>query len=104
VIKSRAVVPSPGRRSPLRTLSDAQIAGLLAQSGCLVIVVIFAALLAGMALDRWLNTRPAFTLVLVLGSAPLTLFGLYRIARRALSKLPQPTADAGMIADDRDDD
>jgi hypothetical protein len=90
MIEFRPVTPSAGRPPQTRAFSEAQIAGLIAQSGCLVIVVVLAAIAAGIALDRWLNTRPAFTLILVLGSAPLTMFGLYRFAMRTLSKIPPP--------------
>ena len=76
-------------------LSTAQIASLVAQTGCLVFVAIFAALGLGILLDRTLHTRPFFMLVFVLGSMPLTLFVLYRLTLRAVSKvLPTPPAEA----------
>jgi len=69
-----------------------------------VIVVVLAMVLAGISLDRWLNTRPWLTLLFVLGSAPLTMFFLYRSVMRTLAKLPQPPANPGKNLDDHDDE
>jgi F0F1-type ATP synthase assembly protein I len=65
---------------------DSQIAGLVGQIGCLVVAVLLVTLVGGIWLDRTLNTRPAFTLILVLGSMPVTFYLLYRIAVQAVSK------------------
>jgi hypothetical protein len=87
-----------------RALSSSQIASLVAQTGCLTFAAIFAFLGAGIGLDRLLHTRPLFTLLLVMGSMPLTLYALYRITVRAVAKtLPPPPAGVKGIDDDRDD-
>jgi F0F1-type ATP synthase assembly protein I len=93
----------PSRSSKPRALSDAQIAGLFAQSGCLVFGIVLGAVVGGILLDRLLNTRPLFTLLLVLGSAPLTLFFLYRFAMRTLAKAPPSPAAPGKISNVDDD-
>ncbi len=93
----------PGRPSKPRALSDSQIAGLFAQSGCLVFGIVLGAVLGGLVLDRLLNTRPLFTLLLVIGSAPVTLFFLYRFAMRTLAKAPPPPASPGNFSNVDDD-
>jgi hypothetical protein len=55
------------------------------------VVVILAALLLGLALDNALDTKPVFTLVLVLGSIPLSLYLLVRIALSAAAQVAPPT-------------
>ncbi|MGB7536962.1 MAG: AtpZ/AtpI family protein [Anaerolineales bacterium] len=95
---------SPGSGKPSRALTNTQIAGLMAQSGCLVVVVILLAVAAGIWLDRELGTRPVFTLVLVMGSVPVTLFLLYRMATQAISAVPTAARPAKKVVDDDSDD
>jgi F0F1-type ATP synthase assembly protein I len=74
-----------GQKHPPRLMSDAQVAGLMAQSGCLAFGMVLATVVGGIWLDRLLNTRPLMTLLLVLGSVPVTIFLLFRIAMRAVA-------------------
>jgi F0F1-type ATP synthase assembly protein I len=93
----------PERNPNPRALSDAQVAGLLAKSGCLVFCIVMGAVLGGILLDRLLNTQPLFTLLLVLGSAPVTLFLVYRFSMRTLAEAPRTPAAPGKISDVHDD-
>lgn len=63
------------------------IAGVLAQVGCLIVVIILATLAAGLFLDTHFNSRPLFTLILVLGSIPITFYLLLRIVRSSTKRL-----------------
>lgn len=74
-----------GRNLTRQLVTQYQVVGLAAQSGCLVVGVLLAAIVAGIWLDRALDTRPVFTLALVLGSLPLTTFLLFRLAIRTVS-------------------
>ncbi len=65
------------------------LAGLLGQVGCLTVIVVLAALGLGLWLDARLSTRPLFTLVFVVGSMPVTIYMIYKIAMRGLRKLQQ---------------
>lgn len=57
-----------------------------ASAGCLTIFVAGAALIVGLLIDARLGTAPRWTLILLIGSAPFTLGGVYLIVRRALKR------------------
>jgi F0F1-type ATP synthase assembly protein I len=98
------VAETPGSGKPSRVLTNEQIAGLMTQSGCLVVALVLIAVVAGIWLDRVLGTRPVITLVLVLGSVPLTLFVLFRMATQAVSTVKPAVKSAHKVLDDDDDD
>jgi len=53
----------------------------------LTLVVIFAALFAGLWLDKILESKPLFTIVLVLMSIPVTIFLTLRVVRTATTHI-----------------
>lgn len=57
-----------------------------ASAGCLTIFAAGAAVIVGLLIDARLGTAPRWTLILLIGSAPFTLGGVYLIVRRALRK------------------
>ena len=57
------------------------------QVGCFTLFVAGFALIGGLLLDFRLETFPRWTLILVLGSAPITLFTVFWIVRRSLKKM-----------------
>jgi F0F1-type ATP synthase assembly protein I len=63
------------------------LASIAGQVGCLTLVIIFLALFAGLWLDRYFATRPLFTIVLLIGSVPVTLFLMFRVVRAATSRI-----------------
>jgi len=63
------------------------LATVVGQVGCLTPVIILGALFAGLWLDRQFETRPLFTILFIVGSAPISVFVLYRIVQTATSKL-----------------
>jgi F0F1-type ATP synthase assembly protein I len=87
---------------PPRKLSDVQIASLIGQSGCLVVVLVLGALFGGIMLDRLLGTKPLFTLALVLASLPIGMFALYRFAMGAVAGSVPPPAAKDKRSDDDD--
>jgi MFS-type transporter involved in bile tolerance (Atg22 family) len=46
--------------------------------GCLTVLVIGAAILAGLWLDNQFQTKPFITIILVLASVPVTLYLIFR--------------------------
>jgi hypothetical protein len=65
------------------------VAGVLLQVGCLTVIILLAALGGGLLLDTRFNSRPLFTLVLVLGSIPVTVYLLFRIVLSGTKRLQQ---------------
>jgi F0F1-type ATP synthase assembly protein I len=64
------------------------------QIGCVTLIIVFAALFAGIGIDKLFDTKPIFTLILTLGSAPLSLFITYRLAMRAVrSVTPEKSSE-----------
>ncbi len=67
-------------------------ASVLGQVGFWTLGLITVALLGGLALDRLLDTRPLFTILLTLGSFPLMFYIIYRVAMRAVARIePGPS-------------
>jgi hypothetical protein len=79
----------PGRDEKYRRQYATNLAmtGLAGQVGCLTFLIVILSLVAGLWLDRVLDTRPLFTILLVLGSAPLALFITFRVAVRAAGSI-----------------
>lgn len=75
------------------------LVGLISQSGCVSLLIIAAALIAGLWLDGRFGSKPLFTLLLVLGSVPVTLYLMVRILTSGLARLqsgkgePAPTSE-----------
>jgi len=69
------------------------LASIAGQVGCLTLIIIFLALFAGLWLDRYFDTKPLFTIVLLIGSVPVTLFLMFRLVRAATSRI-KPVQDS----------
>ena len=63
------------------------LAGLLGSVGCVTLVVIFVALGIGLWLDLQFETRPLFTVILVLASIPVTIFLMVRIVLGGMERI-----------------
>ncbi len=63
------------------------LAGVVAQVGCLTLVIILVALFGGLWLDARFATKPVITLVLVFASIPVSLVLMFVIARSAAAKI-----------------
>lgn len=67
-----------------RQLRRSAFVGL--RAGCLTFLVAGAAIIGGWLLDTRLVTFPRWTLIFLIGSAPLTLGGVYLLVRKALKR------------------
>ena len=63
------------------------LVSLISQSGCVTVAIIGVALVGGLWLDGRFDSKPLFTLLLVLGSVPVTLYLMVRILTSGLAKL-----------------
>lgn len=74
------------------------LAGAAGQVGCVTLVIIIAAVLAGLWLDSRFETRPTFTLILLIASIPVSLAAMLYIVRMVTSKIktgPAPQVREG---------
>ena len=67
------------------------LAVVVGQVGCLTLVIIIAALLLGLWLDNTLDTRPIFTVGMIIASIPVTLVAMILVVRAATNKLANET-------------
>ncbi len=76
--------PSNKRSQVAFNLTLAVVAG---QVGCLTLIIVLAALFGGLWLDNRYNSRPLFTIILMIGSIPVTLIAMFLVVRAATSRL-----------------
>jgi F0F1-type ATP synthase assembly protein I len=65
---------------PEGVVKNLALAGVMSQVGCVTVVIIVGALLVGLWLDSRFNTRPVLTILFLIGSIPVSLYSLVRIA------------------------
>jgi F0F1-type ATP synthase assembly protein I len=75
-------------------LTLAVVAG---QVGCITLVIVVLALIIGLWLDSQLNTRPLFTLILMIGSVPVTLVIMFWVVRKATSRISSETTNSSKL-------
>jgi F0F1-type ATP synthase assembly protein I len=78
------------------------LASIAGQVGCLTLVIIFVALFAGLWLDKYFDTRPIFTIILLLSSVPVTLFLMFRLVKAATNRI-KPLRENTKIPTDEED-
>jgi MFS-type transporter involved in bile tolerance (Atg22 family) len=77
--------------------------------GCLTLFIVLVAVFGGIWLDRVFDTKPVIMLILVLGSAPLSLVITFWIAKRAvkdmnMSKAPEQESKKKEITPEGDNE
>jgi F0F1-type ATP synthase assembly protein I len=63
------------------------IASVGAQVGILTVLVIFVALFIGLWLDNTFHSKPTFTMLMVLGSIPVTLGLMFWVVKKATRRI-----------------
>ena len=66
--------------------TNALLASVVGQVGCLIVFIVFIALGVGLALDKFLGTKAIFTVLLMVGSVPVALYLTVRISLTAVSR------------------
>lgn len=81
----------PGKESNTPNTRGANLAaaGLAGQIGCVVPVIILVSVLLGLWLDKTFQTGKIITLIMVLGSLPVSIYLTFRLAMRAVKEISQ---------------
>jgi MFS family permease len=97
--------------TPIRENSDkgapqgvpvARFAALGGQIGCLTLLIVLGSVFGGLWLDRVLGTKPAFTIILLLGSAPIALVLTFWMAMRSVKDLQPPVKTKSSVREEED--
>ena len=83
---------SSGDDRQQQTVFALALASAVSQVGCVTIAVVLGALVVGLGLDRFFDVKPLFTILFLLGSIPVSLYLLVRIALSAVAQLTPPPA------------
>lgn len=79
------------------------LVSLISQSGCVTLVIIAMALVTGLWLDGRFDSKPLFTLLLVLGSVPVTLYLMVRMLTSGLARLQSGKGETAPSAEMEDE-
>ena len=79
------------KTSPTRYAFNMVLVGTAGGAGCITVLIIFIALFLGLWLDNNFQTRPLFTILLMVGSVPITLVAMLLIVRFSTSRISPPT-------------
>ena len=79
------------------------VAAVAGQVGCLTLVVILVTLFGGLWLDNRFQTRPFFTILLLIGSVPVTLIAMFWVVRKATSHIKPATKQPPEISQEEVD-
>ncbi len=77
----------PSDKNRIRYAYNLTLAAVAGQVGCLTLVIIFIALFGGLWLDNRFQTRPTFTVLLLIGSVPVTLVLMFLVVRQATARI-----------------
>jgi F0F1-type ATP synthase assembly protein I len=66
------------------------LVGAAGGAGCLTVLIILIALFSGLWLDNTFDTRPLFTIILMVGSVPITLVAMLLVVRFSTSRIKPP--------------
>lgn len=79
--------PGQAERDRRQKALNLTLAGVAGQVGCLTLVIVILALFGGLYLDKLLDTKPLFTILLMVGSVPVTLFVMFRVVKTATDRI-----------------
>jgi len=89
--------PDEPQKSQAQRSANLAAAGLAGQIGCAVPAIILGSVLLGLWLDKTFETGQIITLIMVLGSLPVSIYLTFRLAMRAVNEINQsmrPTSSA----------
>ncbi len=84
--------PKEGPPKPGQPTNNLALYSVGAQVGCVTLIIILVGLFVGIGIDKLLGTKAVFTLLFVLGSAPLSIYITYKLAMRAVKNVTPQVA------------
>jgi MFS-type transporter involved in bile tolerance (Atg22 family) len=78
---------TPGGNNRKQYVFNLTLAALAGQVGCLTLIIILGAVFGGLYLDQHFGSRPMFTLILVIGSIPISLVVMFFVSRAAIRRI-----------------
>ena len=75
------------KKNQSRNIFNLTLAAVAGQVGCLTLIIVLLALFGGLWLDKQLNSKPAFTIGLMIISVPITLYLMFWVVKKATTKL-----------------
>jgi F0F1-type ATP synthase assembly protein I len=76
-----------GQKYDKQATTNLTMAAIASQVGVVTIVIIFGALILGLVLDRYFDTKPLFTLLLLVFSMPVTVYLMIKIVKGATDRI-----------------
>lgn len=73
------------------------LAGMAGQVGCVTLIIVVAAILGGLWLDAHFQSRPTFTLILLVLSIPVSVVAMLFIVRKVTSKIKAEPPTKGSL-------
>jgi F0F1-type ATP synthase assembly protein I len=67
------------------------LASVFSQIGCVTTIIVVGGLVVGLWLDNQFDTRPLFTVLFLLGTIPVSIYALVRLALSGAAQLSPPT-------------
>jgi F0F1-type ATP synthase assembly protein I len=73
------------KSKPYAGLLNTQVYTVTVEVGCLTLLIVLAALVGGLWIDNQFNTKPLFTIILMVASVPVTVVFLIKLVKRSLT-------------------
>lgn len=83
----------PNKTNRKQQILNLTLAGIAAQVGCLTLVIVLGAVFIGLWLDGIFQSRPWFTIGLVVASIPISIITMIFVTRLAVSKIKSEKPD-----------
>lgn len=82
------------------------LAAVAGQVGCLTLFIIIVTLFGGLWLDARFDTKPIFTVLLLVGSIPVTIILMFWVVRKATARIqagdPAEKVETNSIQEDEE--
>jgi F0F1-type ATP synthase assembly protein I len=76
-----------GGKNRKQYIFNLTLAALAGQVGCFTLLIVLGAVLGGLYLDHRFGSRPWFTLILVIGSIPISLAVMFFVSQAAIRRI-----------------